>query len=187
MSLETLNNSEEEDALWERLRKAIFSAVADEKIKPGEEDPNLVEEILQLSAKLVKIGNTVESVKNFCTQVAKQCAPYHADGPRGPSKELLGSQSTTGADTAQRKTDHPSQRNNLTQREKKIAAVIARDLEGVQYCRELKNAGIGPPRRGVWQDGPRDYVAAYQQGEPWRHRIQDEKTKIKAKAERSTR
>jgi len=71
----------------------------------------------------------------------------------------------------------------LTDRERKIWEVIQRGSRGLQYCRDLEAAHIKPRRKGVWQDCPRTYPAAYQVGEPWRHRIQDEKSRIKRKAE----
>ena len=71
------------------------------------------------------------------------------------------------------KSEKPTQ---LTKREKTIWAVIQRGATGPQYCRELDNAGIAPRRNGAWKDCPsRKYESAYLQGEPWRHRIQDEK------------
>ena len=70
----------------------------------------------------------------------------------------------------------------LTDREGKIWEVIQRVAGGRQYCRELDNAKIAPPRKGVWNDGPRKYLAAYDMGKPWRHRIEDEKSKIRRKA-----
>ena len=68
-------------------------------------------------------------------------------------------------------------------REKKISEVIQRGSKGRTYCRELDNANIQPRRDGVWRDAPRTYMAAYNQGRPWRHRIEDEKSKIRRKAE----
>lgn len=67
-------------------------------------------------------------------------------------------------------------------RELKIWEVIQRGTKGRQYCRELDNANIAPLRKGVWEDGPRKYLAAYNLGKPWRHRIEDEKDKIRRKA-----
>lgn len=71
----------------------------------------------------------------------------------------------------------------LSDRENRIWTVICQKARGRQYCRELDNAGVATPRSGVWQEGPRKYVAAYDLKEPWRHRIQDEKSKIRHKAE----
>jgi len=70
----------------------------------------------------------------------------------------------------------------LSIREEKIWEVIQRGAGGRQYCRELDNAQIAPVRKGVWREGPRKYVAAYDMGQPWRHRIEDEKSKIRRKA-----
>ena len=71
----------------------------------------------------------------------------------------------------------------LTDRERRIWQVIQRGAKGLQYCRELDSAGIAPLRKGIWKDCPRKYESAYRQGEPWRHRIQDEKSKVRRKAE----
>jgi len=71
--------------------------------------------------------------------------------------------------------------SSLTDREKKIWEVGQRVAGGRQYCRELDNARIAPPRKGVWKEGPRTYLAAYNMGHPWRHRIEDEKSKIRRK------
>ena len=72
----------------------------------------------------------------------------------------------------------------LTEREKKIWVVIQRGSEGPEYCRELDNAGIEPLRSGVWKDCPsRKYASVYREGELWTHRIQDEKSKVRRKAE----
>jgi|SRR5690348_3284238 len=70
----------------------------------------------------------------------------------------------------------------LSDREQKILAVIQRGAKGLQYCRELDAAGIGPQRKGSWSRCPRKYASAYQAGRPWRHMIQDEKCRIKRKS-----
>ena len=75
------------------------------------------------------------------------------------------------------------QRKPLSGREKQLLEVIQRGLKGRAYCRELDNAHIPPRKTGVWRDCARKYVAAYDLGGPWRHRIEDEKNKIKRKAE----
>jgi hypothetical protein len=76
-----------------------------------------------------------------------------------------------------------STRTDLTERERKMWEVISRGVKGLQYCRELQQEGIGPRRTGSWRGAPSTYPAAYKAGEPWRHRIQDEKSKIKYKAQ----
>jgi hypothetical protein len=70
----------------------------------------------------------------------------------------------------------------LTDREKTIWTVIRQGLKGMRYCRELDDAGIKSRKSGSWKGCPGTYPAAYQAGAPWRHRIQDEKTKIRRKA-----
>lgn len=73
---------------------------------------------------------------------------------------------------------------DLSERERKIWDVIQQGATSLQYCRELDNAGIAPLRGGVWKDCPsRKYESAYMEGPPWPHRIQDEKSKIRRKAQ----
>jgi hypothetical protein len=71
----------------------------------------------------------------------------------------------------------------LGDRELRIWAIIQRGARGPGYCRELDSARIAPPRKGIWKDCPRRYESAYRQGEPWRYRIQDEKSRVRRKAE----
>lgn len=101
----------------------------------------------------------------------------------GLEKKVMEAQ--RGAQNSDRTAQGPEAKTQpLTEREGRISEVIQRGSEGLQYCRELDAARIAPPRTGVWkEEGPRTYVAAYQSGEPWRHRIQDEKAKIRRKAE----
>jgi len=70
----------------------------------------------------------------------------------------------------------------LTEHEKKLWEVIRRGSKGLAYCRELENAGVKPRRTRSWKGCPGTYPAAYQAGEPWRHRIQDEKSRTLHKA-----
>lgn len=75
-------------------------------------------------------------------------------------------------------------RTQLTHREERMWEVIQRGTKGLAYCRELKSASLRPPTSWVRDGCPADYPAAYQEGKPWQHRIQDEKTKVRRKAER---
>lgn len=82
-----------------------------------------------------------------------------------------------------RQEPHTVEQVHLTLREQKIWEVIQLGSTGPQYCRELQNANIRLPRTGVWRECPAGtYPAAYHLGEPWRHRIQDEKSKVRRKA-----
>jgi hypothetical protein len=67
----------------------------------------------------------------------------------------------------------------LNDREQKIWDVVKRGVKGAQYCREIHAVGVRP----VWKNGPPTYPGAYQLGKPWCHRIQDEKYKIRRKAQ----
>jgi hypothetical protein len=76
----------------------------------------------------------------------------------------------------------PSSKVELTECEENIWTVIQRGSKGRQYCRELDGASIKIRRVGVWKSAPPTYTAAYDAGKLWRHRIEDEKYKIKKKA-----
>jgi hypothetical protein len=71
----------------------------------------------------------------------------------------------------------------LTAREEKIWRVIQRGVEGAAYCRELHRARVKPRKFWLSEDCPSTYPEAYREGVPWRKRIQDEKSRIKSKAE----
>jgi hypothetical protein len=71
----------------------------------------------------------------------------------------------------------------LTKREQKIWSVIQQGVEGPTYCREVHRAGVKPRKSWLDDDCPSTYPEAYREGEPWRKRIQDEKCRIKNKAE----
>jgi hypothetical protein len=82
--------------------------------------------------------------------------------------------------------DKPSKAGRVAQlsaREKRIWEVVQRGAKGLHYCRELKNMHLRPPRSWVKDGCPSEYPAAYLEGQPWRHRIQDEKTKVRHKVE----
>jgi len=68
----------------------------------------------------------------------------------------------------------------LTEHEKKVWDVIRRGSRGAEYCQELHAAGVRPRRS--WKDCPGTYPAAYLDCR-WRQRINDEKSKIRRKAE----
>jgi len=57
-----------------------------------------------------------------------------------------------------------------------IFAAILMELKGMKYCSFLQKQGIKPK----WSDpGPATYPMSYQAGEPWRKKVQDEKTRAK--------
>jgi len=115
------------------------------------------------------ITKACEASVIFCDQLEKEA---------NKSSVLNDDKTTRGTDGLSAN----GQQKPLKDRENRILEVIRRELKGRIYCRELDNAVIAPPRNGVWKEGPRKYMAAYDQGSPWRHRIEDEKSKIKRKA-----
>jgi hypothetical protein len=71
----------------------------------------------------------------------------------------------------------------LTAREQKIWSVIQQGLKGAQYCRELHNSKLKACKAWIEEDCPSTYPEAYKEGGPWPKRIQDEKHRIRIKAE----
>jgi hypothetical protein len=59
-----------------------------------------------------------------------------------------------------------------------IFAAILMELKGMKYCSFLQDHGIKPK----WSEsGPDTYPRGYQAGDPWRKRVQDEKTRAKVR------
>ena len=72
-------------------------------------------------------------------------------------------------------------RGRLGRRDTVIFAAILLVLEGPKYCAFLQDCGIRPK----WSDsGPASYPKSYQTGEPWRKKVQDEKTRAKSRMSR---
>jgi len=66
----------------------------------------------------------------------------------------------------------------LVKRDTVIFAAIKIGLKGPQYCSFLHERGIRPN----WPDGaPASYPQAYKIGAPWPKKIQDEKTRARAR------
>lgn len=73
----------------------------------------------------------------------------------------------------------------LSSREKKIWSVIQTGAKGLQYCRELHNARLKPRRSWKEEGCPSSYPEAYRSSSRWQQRINDEKSKVRRKAEAS--
>jgi hypothetical protein len=82
----------------------------------------------------------------------------------------------------------PAQRRSkkkgkLGRRDTVIFAAILRQLEGLKYCAFLQDHGISPK----WSDfGPGGYPKSYKVGNPWRKKVQDEKSRAKERMNRYT-
>jgi hypothetical protein len=120
---------------------------------------------------------TLEIAKRLLEEPAQRMALAAAAAKAAPAP-------ASAAHTAKKEPTHgaPKPVDVISEREMRVFKVSQRVAGGRQYCHELDNAGIAPPRKGVWEDGPRKYLAAYGLGQPWRHRIEDEKYKIRRKA-----
>ena len=67
-------------------------------------------------------------------------------------------------------------RRNPERRDTVIFAAILAGLKGTKYCSFLDRYGTRPK----WLDsGPPTYFKSYQAGDPWRKKVQDEKTRAK--------
>jgi hypothetical protein len=67
-------------------------------------------------------------------------------------------------------------RRKLGKRDTVLFAAILRGFKGVGYCSFLEKHRIRPK----WSDsGPATYTRSYQIGDPWRKKVQDEKTRAK--------
>jgi hypothetical protein len=61
-----------------------------------------------------------------------------------------------------------------------IFGAILKQFKGMKYCAFLQQHGVKPK----WSDpGPAAYPTGYQLGEPWRKKVQDEKTRAKQRME----
>jgi hypothetical protein len=70
-----------------------------------------------------------------------------------------------------------------TRRDTIIFAAILRQLEGLKYCAFLQDHGISPK----WSEpGHESYPKGYRTGNPWRKKVQDEKTRAKSRMSRYT-
>jgi hypothetical protein len=76
---------------------------------------------------------------------------------------------------------HSQKRGKLGRRDAVIFATILLELEGPQYCLFLQDHGIRPK----WSDfGHESYPKSYKAGNPWRKKVQDEKTRAKVRMSR---
>jgi hypothetical protein len=67
-------------------------------------------------------------------------------------------------------------RRKLGKRDTVLFAAILRGFKGIGYCSFLEKHGIRPK----WSEsGPATYTKSYQIGDPWRKKVQDEKTRAK--------
>ena len=154
------------DSAHEKAREAVSHGVSAHAV---EGDRTLAETLNQVRAVFEQRASRGELAKFAGKQLALGFRQLEkADRAANPKKKSARNSSAPGS---------------LTLRETKIWEVIQRSVKGRIYCRELDNARIGPPRKGVWIGGPGTYLGAYDEGNPWRQRIQDEKSKIRRKAE----
>ena len=73
--------------------------------------------------------------------------------------------------TTKKTSARPSRRHSI------IFAAILLELKGMKYCSFLKDHGVKPK----WSEPcPRDYSAGYLADNPWRKKIQDEKSRAKS-------
>ncbi len=78
------------------------------------------------------------------------------------------------------KQQRTPKKKKLTKRDTVICAAILMDLKGMRYCTFVQNHGLRPK----WSDSGGSYSRGYEAGEPWRKKIQDEKTRAKLRMDR---
>jgi hypothetical protein len=66
-----------------------------------------------------------------------------------------------------------------------IFAAIQSGLKGMSYCSFLNKEKLSPSPSWVSDGCPKSYPKAYQAGEPWRKKIQDEKHRFTVKYRQS--
>jgi len=73
---------------------------------------------------------------------------------------------------------HTQKRIKLAKRDAVLFAAILLGLKGPRYCSFLENHGIRPK----WPDADfANYLKSYKAGDPWRKKIQDEKTRARVR------
>jgi hypothetical protein len=82
-----------------------------------------------------------------------------------------------------RSLKEPAGSVTLSAHEKAVWNIIQRGLRGQTYCREVDRAGARPRKEWILDGCPGTYQGAYLLGQPWKKRIQDEKSRIQRKAE----
>src|SRR5205814_10351908 len=83
---------------------------------------------------------------------------------------------TVGRVPVSRPTKKRTTRGKPGKRDSVLFVAILKELKGVKYCSFLDKHGIRPK----WSDsGHPNYIKSYQNGDPWRKRVQDEKTRAR--------
>jgi hypothetical protein len=79
-------------------------------------------------------------------------------------------------DTSPRRGDSTKRQRKPTKPETVMFAAILLELRGMKYCSYLHEHGIKPR----WPESDSNtFPRAYQAGDPWRKKIQDQKTRLK--------
>ena len=93
-------------------------------------------------------------------------------GIRSILEKLDRSHVSASAHVKREKKRKPAKRDTV------IFAAILRELTGMKYCSFLEDHGIKPK---LSDSGPATYPLGYKAGDPWRKKIQDEKTRAKSR------
>lgn len=167
---------------WHRGRRYFeLSASDDSAIRPGPKKPRNLEEInrqnrLFWEARSKKFKRQIKRWPGF---VEKALHKMEADALVYGIKSVRSFE----YELDKKLVEQIGAGVRLTLRERKVWNVIQQGSRGKQYCRELHNARLKPCKSWVDDDCPSNYIEAYREGQPWRKRIQDEKHRIKNKAE----
>jgi len=133
-------------------------------------------------------NRTGRVLKEIANQIKERLAPVQKSALDGLRVRFAqGKQAARQAATAEpivepQQEPRAAKQVQLKRREQGIWNVIQRMSKGRQYCREEDGVDIRIQKTGVWRGAPPTYTAAYDAGKPWRHRIEDEKCRIKRRA-----
>jgi hypothetical protein len=122
----------------------------------------------------------------FCTNLMVRGTPESAvASPLTDSDSRLGLAPSTAERptrlTGKVKTPTANERN----RRRIIFSVLLKNVKGLKYCKALDDQKLAIPQEWSQDNCPNTYSGAYRAGQPWRKRIQDEKSRYRKKRDQT--
>ncbi len=168
-----------DDAIWEELNKhkqdlvaarrsALKQEVISRAVRSGRNQAPGIARAESLGREIER--STHALMKSFACEIEKR--KQMAKKGDSPSSAFA---------KFERTKRRAPKKQKLQKRETVIFAAILLELEGPKYCAFLQDHEVKPK----WSDsGPMSYPKSYQTGEPWRKKVQDEKTRAKVRMSR---
>ena len=142
----------------------------------------LQQKVVEHAAKLVEGTLDNSSLLSLVIGKQHQCQPTSSDvqpqnvPPARVEDFLRALLATFDSLPAREQIKNGKKKRNPGKRDTVIFAAIVAGLKGNKYCSFLDDYGTKPK----WLDsGPTTYLKSYQAGNPWRKKVQDEKTRAK--------